>query len=82
MVFVRFGYFAVLPEHSLKLHLSAPHCLATDRARLTAPGTTHRAVRTSRWQLPILDRFAGFLAQSAIVHLSSDHLDTKSHPNS
>jgi hypothetical protein len=62
MVFVRLKHFAVLPEHSLKLHLSAPHCLATDRARLTAPRTAHRAVRTSRWELPILNRVAGFLA--------------------
>ncbi len=69
VVFVQFGCFAVLAELSLKLHLSPPHCFATDRARLIAPGTAHRAVRTSRWQFSILDRCTGLLAEDAIVHL-------------
>ena len=69
MILVRFGYVAVLPELSLELHPIPAQCLATKRARLTASGPAHDAVRTSRRQLPILDRFAGFLAQGAIVHL-------------
>ena len=68
MVFVQFGYFALGPELRLKLHLIPPQCFATDRADLTAPGTTHDAVRSSRRQLPILDRFAGLVAEDAIVH--------------
>jgi hypothetical protein len=80
MVFVQFGNFAVAPELRLKLHLIPPQCFATQRTRLTAPGTTHDSVRILRRQLSILDQFAGLLAESAIVHLFPDHPYTKSHP--
>ena len=71
MVLVQFGGFAVLPELSLKLHLIPlpPQRVATQRARLTAPGTTHDVVRISRRQFSILNRFKGLLAESALVHL-------------
>src|SRR5437660_809187 len=67
MVSVQFGCFAVLPELSLKLHLIPPQCFAADRAHLAAPGTARDAVGTSRRQLPILDCFAGLLAQNRLV---------------
>ena len=62
------GCFAFGPELSLELYLTASHCFATDHARLTASGTPHDAVRTSRRQLPILDRFEGLLAKGVVVH--------------
>jgi hypothetical protein len=78
MVFVYFGRYAVSPELCLQLHLSPPQYLAADRARLTAPGTAHRAVRPSRRQLSVLDRFAGFVAEDALVHRRHpNHLYTK-----
>jgi len=71
MVLVQLGYFAVLPELSLKLHLRPPQCFAAYRARLTAPRTAHRAIRTPHRQLSILDRFAGLRLEDQIIrHVS------------
>ena len=81
MVFVHFGRYAVLAELSLQLHLSPPQYIAADRARLTAPGAAHRAVRPSCRQLSTLDRFAGFVADSALVHQGFESPQPpKSHP--
>jgi hypothetical protein len=65
MVLVRLEHFAVLPELSLTLHLSPPHCFAAERARLTAPGTASCAVRISHRQFLVLECFARFLVEDA-----------------